>query len=116
MVQTVCQNSYIALTRDERNFHDAANFRPERWLPKDHELYDVRFENDKRDGVRPFGQGPRMCPGQEIAWWESRIFVAKTLWQFNLELQDAQSIDMRRDLKAWGLWDKPKIRVRFISK
>lgn len=57
-----------------------------------------------------------MCPGKEIAWWESRIFVAKTLWVFDLALVEGQNWDMRRDLKAWGMWVKPEVMVRFVPR
>jgi hypothetical protein len=34
----------------------------------------------------PLSQGPPMCSGREIAWWQSRLFVAKVLWDFDLEM------------------------------
>lgn len=114
--QTVCQTSFIALARNPKNFHLPTEFRPERWLDQSHPLYDSTFEGDNRDGLRPFSQGPRMCPGKEIAWWESRIFVAKTLWAFDLALLEGQNWDMRRDLKAWGMWVKPEVMVKFIPR
>lgn len=54
-----------------------------------------------------------MCAGQEVAWWQSRLFVAKTLWSFNLEMVSGQGIDLDRDMRGWGMYEKPEFRVRF---
>lgn len=113
---TVCQSSFVSCARDPRNFHLSHGFLPERWLPQSHALYSQGFTNDARDGIKPFSQGPRACPGKEIAWWESRIFVAKTLWSFDLLQVDREGYDIRRDLKAWLTWVKPDIRVRFVPR
>ncbi|KAI1409860.1 cytochrome P450 [Hypoxylon sp. FL1857] len=110
----VCQSSSFALARSPRNFHDPLNFRPERWLPEDHPLYDTKFSADSRKGFQPFGQGPRMCAGKEIAWWQSRVFVAKVIWSFDLELASGQEIDLDEQLKGWGMYQKPEVRVRFV--
>ncbi|RYP35915.1 hypothetical protein DL767_003604 [Monosporascus sp. MG133] len=75
----ICPSSPFALARSPRNFCEPLRFRPERWLPEEHPLYDTRFANDGRKGFRPFSQGPRMCAGKEIAWWQSRVFIAKIL-------------------------------------
>ncbi|RYP69623.1 hypothetical protein DL769_005243 [Monosporascus sp. CRB-8-3] len=110
----VCQSSPFALARSPRNFCEPMCFRPERWLPEEHPLYDTRFANDDRKGFHPFSQGPRMCAGKEIAWWQSRVFVAKVLWTFDLEMVSGQQIDMDRDLRGWGMYEKPEVCVRFI--
>ena len=102
------------MARSPRNFHDPMRFRPERWLPESHALYDARFADDNRKAFLPFSQGPRMCAGKEIAWWESRLFMAKVLWTFDLEMVSGSNIDMDRDLKGWGMYKKPEFRVRFV--
>lgn len=60
--------------------------------------------------------GPRMCAGKEITWWQSRLFIAKTLWVFDLEMVSGQHIDMDRDLRGWGMVVKPEFRVRFVAR
>ncbi|KAI1372086.1 cytochrome P450 [Hypoxylon crocopeplum] len=110
----VCQSSPYALARSPRNFHQPLSFRPERWLPEDHPLYDPQFAEDNRKGYQPFSQGPRMCAGKEIAWWQSRVFIAKTLWTFDLEMVSGQEVDMDRDLRGWGMFQKPEVRVKFV--
>lgn len=107
------------MARSPRNFRDPLRYRPERWLPEEHPLYDPQFANDNRGmAFQPFGQGPRMCAGKAIAWWQSRVFVAKVLWAFDLELItiSGQQVDMHRDLRGWGMYQKPEIRVRFVQK
>ncbi|KAI6084451.1 cytochrome P450 [Hypoxylon rubiginosum] len=96
----VCQSSSFSLARSPRNFHEPLHFRPERWLPEDHPLYDQRFESDRRKEFHPFSQGPRICTGREIAWWQSRVFIAKVLWTFDLELVDGQQVDVDKDLRG----------------
>ena len=116
LLQVVCQSSPFALARSPRNFYDPLRFHPQRWLAKEHPLHDPQFNEDNRKGFHPFSLGPRMCAGQEIAWWQSRLFIAKTLWVFDLEMVSGRQIDMDRDLRGWGMVVKPEFRVRFVTK
>ena len=102
------------MARSPHNFHEPLHFKPERWLSEEHPLYDTQFANDNPKALQPFAQGPRICAGKEIAWWQSRVFVAKVLWKFDLELVSRQQIDMDRDLRRWGTYDKPEFRVIFV--
>lgn len=56
-----------------------------------------------------------MCAGKEIAWWQIRVFLAKVLWKFDLELvsgpDGAEGID--RVLRGWAMYEKPEVRVKF---
>ncbi|KAI1261146.1 cytochrome P450 [Xylariaceae sp. FL1019] len=110
----VCQSSTFALARSGKHFIDPLHFRPARWLPLDHPLYDARFARDNLTGYQPFSQGPRACMGKEVAWWEARLFLAKLLWSFDPELVSGQRIDIEKDLRVYGMYIKPEIRVRFI--
>ncbi|KAI0470442.1 cytochrome P450 [Xylariaceae sp. FL0804] len=110
----VCQSSPFALARDPRNFNEPLSYRPERWLSVEHPLYDAKFVRDNLKGFHPFNQGPRMCTGKEVAWWQSRVFVAKVLWVFEIEMVPGQQVDMDRDLRGWGLYHKPDVRVKFV--
>ncbi|KAF2677824.1 cytochrome P450 [Lentithecium fluviatile CBS 122367] len=47
------------------NFHRAAEFLPERWLPSLHDPQ--RSANDALDSLFPFGTGPRTCPEKTLA-------------------------------------------------
>ncbi|KAK2603434.1 hypothetical protein QQS21_004385 [Conoideocrella luteorostrata] len=112
----VCQTSPAALAHDCRYFHDPLRYRPERWLSKDHPLWSNEFARDILGAAKPFSQGPRMCTGKEIAIWQSRIYAAKVLWTFDLEMAEGQDVDMANGWKAWGMFVKPNVRVRFVPR
>ncbi|KAI1123656.1 cytochrome P450 [Nemania abortiva] len=111
---TTCQFSAFSVTRSSRYFHDPLQYRPERWLPTDDRLYDSKYANDNLEAFAPFSQGPRMCSGKEVAWWQVRLVMAKVLWSFNPELVPGRDVNLERDLTAWAYWVKPELRVRFI--
>ncbi|KAH9902215.1 cytochrome P450 [Xylariomycetidae sp. FL2044] len=109
-----CQTSTFALARSPRNFRDPLLYKPQRWLPHDHRLFEPKFANDNTEDFFPFSQGPRACAGKEIAWRQSRLFIAKVLWTFDIALIPGHSpIVFDRDLKAFGWWEKPQLNVRF---
>ncbi|ROW06244.1 hypothetical protein VPNG_08063 [Cytospora leucostoma] len=110
----VCQSSPFSMQRNPQNFHDPLNFRPERWLSADHKLYNPAVDSDARKDFLPFSQGPRMCTGREIAWWQSRVFLGKVLWAFDLQLVPGKKVDLDKELKEWGIFAKPAFSVRFV--
>jgi cytochrome P450 len=57
---------------------DSPSFRPERFLQ------DKMLQRTK--GYAPFGGGHTYCPGRLFAQREIYLFVAETLWRFNLVL------------------------------
>ena len=65
---------------DERNFADAASFRPERWAaghgvqPHDTRAY------------AQFGAGPRVCPGRHLAGVEIRLVLSMLAKNFEMRL------------------------------
>jgi cytochrome P450 len=63
---------------DERNFAQAAEFRPERWLEG------LSASSSKRVAM-PFGAGPRICPGRYLALAEMKMVVAMLLRAFEIE-------------------------------
>lgn len=54
--------------------------------------------------------------GKEIAWWQARLFLAKVVWSYDLELVSGQRIYIEKDLKVYGMYIKPcrKFRSSFI--
>jgi hypothetical protein len=111
---TTCQCSSFAIARNARWFRYPMEYRPERWLPVDHPLHDVLFAEDDLAAFSPFGQGPRACSGKEVAWWQARLVMAKVLWTFDISMVPGQHVDLESDLRAWGYWIKPELRVRFV--
>lgn len=91
-------------------------FRPERWVTGegDNTVFDSQFVDDKLKDFHPFSQGPRMCTGREIAWWQIRVFIAKILWKFDLRDVPGVEVDVDKDLRGWGLYEKPEFRVKFL--
>lgn len=110
----VCQSSPLAMQRDPQNFHDPLSFRPERWLAADHTLCSPDFDSDAREDFLPFSQGPRMCTGREVAWWQSRVFLGKVLWAFDIRRVPGEEVDLDEELKGWGIFAKPAFSVRFV--
>ena len=74
----------------------------------------MQFDGDARKDFLPFSQGPRMCAGREIAWWQSRVFFAKVVWAFDLRLVPGQEVNLDRDLKGWGIFENPTFKVSFV--
>lgn len=54
-----------ATHRSERNFVEAGEFRPERWLAVGVEGYDEKYEADIKACFQPFSFGPRNCIGKK---------------------------------------------------
>ncbi|KAL1620763.1 hypothetical protein SLS56_009533 [Neofusicoccum ribis] len=94
----------FAAYRSPLNFKDPESFVPERWLPG------TGYENDKKDVLQPFSIGPRNCIGQNLAYYEMRIFLAKVLWNFDIKLCP-QSKDWLNQ-KSFALWQKPPLWVK----
>lgn len=82
-------------THSPLNFNEPDVFRPERWLGED-----VKFQDDSLDASLPFGTGPRVCIGKNLAFLEMRLIAAHLLWNFDIEL-DKGKYGARNQI--WGL-------------
>ncbi|MBB3698869.1 cytochrome P450 [Flammeovirga yaeyamensis] len=79
-------------SRSEEFFEDALEFKPERWLTEPSVNKVCPFSGHmKPDAAKPFGGGPRLCPGKYLAEVEFAVFLV-TLMK-NFELDFAQSED-----------------------
>ena len=108
------QTSIFTLTRSSRFFYDPLYYRPQRWLPSEHQLYDSAFKNDYRKGFYPFSLGSRACIGRHLAWMQGQLFVAKVLWTFDLVKVPGQQFDLEKTLLHYGFLAKPELQVRFL--
>ncbi|KAF8849213.1 cytochrome P450 [Acephala macrosclerotiorum] len=80
---TVVAVNQWATYRREENFKRPEGFCPSRWLG------DEKFrKDDKLDAIRPFGFGPKICPGKDLALINTRLIIARLLWEFNMELDE----------------------------
>ncbi|PBP18877.1 hypothetical protein BUE80_DR010402, partial [Diplocarpon rosae] len=67
-----------ASTRSKLNFHNPDEFIPDRWLDGG--------KDDKLGASVPFGNGPRVCVGRNLALMEMLIVTANLLWRFEIEV------------------------------
>ncbi|KAI1292916.1 cytochrome P450 [Xylaria venustula] len=109
----VCQMSSFAAARSPDYFRDPLEFRPERWLPAHHPEYNPRYANDQIKNLHPFGVGPRMCTGREIAWQQIKLFLAKVLWTFDLEAVKGMESSFDDDFRLHAMWKRPQLWIRF---
>lgn len=84
-----------AATHSRLNFHEPDMFRPERWLGEDE-----RFSSDQLNASLPFGTGPRVCIGRNLAYLEMRLLLSHLLWNFDIELDRGAYEDKNQ---VWGL-------------
>jgi cytochrome P450 len=116
-IQVTVQSSIHTLGRSAKYFHDPMHFRPERYLPSSHPLYDKRFSGDSIKGLPEFNLGPRACIGRELGWVEARLFMSKVLWQFDVVKAQGETLNMdgmERDLTHFGFLIKPQFMVQFV--
>ncbi|KAK4149025.1 cytochrome P450 [Chaetomidium leptoderma] len=78
-------------THSRLNFHEPDLFRPERWLGEG---------DDRLNASLPFGTGPRVCIGKNLAYMEMRLVAAHLLWHFDVELDTCVH---ERENNVWGL-------------
>ncbi|KAF2997467.1 hypothetical protein E8E14_002724 [Neopestalotiopsis sp. 37M] len=78
---TLVSVSPYALQHNEAYFPDPFTYKPERWIEGDEEARKIA-----RDALGAFSTGPRNCAGKAMAYLESSLAVAKTLWYFDFEV------------------------------
>lgn len=55
-----------------------------------------------------------MCTGRDIAWQQTKLFLAKVLWTFDLEGVRGLDKDFNKDFTVHVMWYRPELRVRFV--
>lgn len=73
------------------NFVKPEEFHPERFLGAE------KFKNDNFAVMQPFSVGARNCIGKNLAYAEMRLILAKFLWNFDVEFDQAKM----GEGKAW---------------
>ncbi|KAK3367574.1 cytochrome P450 [Podospora didyma] len=108
-------------THSALNFREPDSFIPERWLRED----DESFAGDKLNASLPFGTGPRVCIGKNLADMEMRLIAAHLLWSFDMDLDRGDyeeknsvwGLDGRlRPMKVFHSMTKPELWVRFMPR
>ncbi|KAA8913666.1 cytochrome P450 [Sphaerosporella brunnea] len=100
---TVVSTHHWTVVHDETNFEAPYEFRPERWIDPNN--------GDTKEASQPFGLGSRNCIGQNLAWVLMRLYLAKTIFLYDLELVDPKQ-DWMRESKSYFLWIKAPLMVR----
>ena len=95
--------------RSDRNFTNPTEFAPERWLPS---CEDSKYNADNKAAFNPFSLGPHNCPGQNLAWLEMRLVLARLLWRFDLSIPPGVDLPLWESQGIWWFWDKNPTLVR----
>ena len=66
---------------NDSNFINADIFEPDRWLNAETQ----RYHPHERQAFIPFGSGPRLCPGRNLALFEIRMVLSMLCHNFDLE-------------------------------
>ncbi|RYP07931.1 hypothetical protein DL764_002202 [Monosporascus ibericus] len=85
--QTQVGANIYTLHHNEKYFPDPYMFRPERWLSSE---TPESQRNLMREAFTPFSIGYRGCAGKAMAYLESSLVVAKSLWYFDFKLAPGQ--------------------------
>ncbi|EHA47700.1 isotrichodermin C-15 hydroxylase [Pyricularia oryzae 70-15] len=109
----VVQIYQLATHHNPENFLECDSFRPQRFLPPTHPLYERRFANDNMASFRPFAYGSRDCIGKNLAYSEMRLVMARTLLRFDFVGVDPVSKDFLTSQRAFTVWVKPSLWVKF---
>lgn len=70
------------LHHNEKYFPDPYVFRPERWMPSETPKPQLDLMNE---AFTPFSVGYRGCAGKAMAYLETSLVVAKSLWYFDFQ-------------------------------
>ncbi|EPE10884.1 cytochrome p450 [Ophiostoma piceae UAMH 11346] len=98
-----------SMFRNQRNFHIAEKFMPQRWLGTD-----SRFASDRKDAFQPFSYGPRNCIGRYLAYAEMRSILARIVFNFDFELRP-ESYNWV-DQRSFNIWDKGPLYVNLTHR
>jgi cytochrome P450 len=91
-VGTMCLVSPALLHRDPRWWAEPERFRPDRWLrrvPGTADRFDPKAPGQPRGAYLPFGAGPRMCIGEQFAWYEATTMLAELGRAWRLRIHPA---------------------------
>ena len=83
-----------SLQRSARYWHAADEYHPERWFQRD---VGTAYANDVHEAFRPFGLGPRMCIGKELALQTLRLTTALLVYRFDLVMANQGEFVWDRD-------------------
>lgn len=92
--------SLYTLMRSSRHFGCPNNFIPERWLSA------CQSKLLNLEAFEPFGIGPRSCIGRNLAELEVKMTLARTLYNYDLQILPGKVVDERLPdfrFQAWAV-------------
>lgn len=108
--QTCVSVAAYTLQFSPAQFTNPETFLPERWLPPPARPAEIINHNPA--AVQSFGLGPRRCIGQDIAWVEMRLILARLLWNFDISIADPANPLHWNSLKTYLFVEKKPVMVR----
>ncbi|KAH7672928.1 Cytochrome P450 E-class group I protein [Dioscorea alata] len=100
-------SSFRAVHLDQNHYEDARTFNPWRWQDKD-----VPLQTSAGACIfTPFGGGPRLCPGYELARVEISVFLHHLLTRFRWEAAEKDRLvffPTTRTLKGYPINVRPR--------
>lgn len=106
---TVVTINMLAAYRSPTNFADPNSYHPERWLG------DPRYASDNRNVFQPFSVGPRNCIGKNLGNLETRLALARMIWNFEIKLS-ANTDSAWDDQLVFLSWQKKPLIVELKAK
>jgi cytochrome P450 len=97
-----------AMFRSSINFSSPEEFIPERWL---HRNESSPYSKGRQEAYHPFSMGPHGCLGQQLAWVELRVILARLLWNFDMEIPEGSKPLKWTEQKIFWAWDKRPVNV-----
>lgn len=97
--------------QSRRNFHSPTCFIPERWLPDSLNKSSI-YCQDRKEVFHPFSLGPHNCPGQNLAYLEMRLILARMLWNFDIEAAPGTELPKWDEQSIYWFWDKQPTYIR----
>lgn len=61
--------------------------------------------------MQPFGYGPKSCIGQIMGRLESKVILARLVWNFDMQLMP-ESRSWLDAMPNFTIWQKPPLMVR----
>ncbi|KAJ3497466.1 hypothetical protein NLG97_g1880 [Lecanicillium saksenae] len=99
-----------AMYRDPCHFNDPNRFNPDRFLNATGSEKLTTGRPDNMDAFNPFLVGPRNCIGQNLAYAEMRLILARLIWRFDFRLcKDSET--WMDDQENYILWEKPELNM-----
>ncbi|KAL6127703.1 hypothetical protein ACLB2K_071066 [Fragaria x ananassa] len=82
--------------RDPEVWEEPMEFKPERFLSREGEGFDVTGSREIK--MMPFGVGRRICPGLGLALLHLEYFVSNLVWRFEWKALDGDNVDLSEKL------------------